>query len=143
MHKLFIAVFFLICSQTQAQKAVSWETLSQVRYESVKRDGPMWFYGKATFAPEIQQLAGKEIQIQGYVLPIDETGGLYVLSRYPYSTCFFCGAAGQESVMELIFEKPLKFKMDEIATFRGVLELESKELSINYRLLKAKLVSRL
>lgn len=100
----------------------------------------MWWYGQASFASQIQQLNGKEVIIQGYILPLDETGGYYVLSRNPYSTCFFCGAAGQESVMELKLEKPQRYSMDQVVTFRGILTLDNRAMSLNYHLSNARQV---
>ncbi|MEM7660041.1 MAG: DUF3299 domain-containing protein, partial [Bacteroidota bacterium] len=71
--------------------------------------------------------------IKGYMLPIDLEGNAYYLSAYPFSSCFFCGGAGQESVMELRLKKAKQsFQQDEFVTLRGRLRLNNRELELNY-----------
>ena len=43
----------------------------------------------------IQAINGKEVLIQGYIIPFEETGdeSILILSANPFSTCFFCGGA--------------------------------------------------
>ena len=76
------------------------------------------------FGNEIKKMEGKEVNIKGYMIPLDVNQGLYALSRYPYSSCYFCGKSGPESVVSLKFKtKPKKFKMDAIKTMKGILYL--------------------
>ena len=73
---------------------------------------------------------GKLVEIKGYIIPIDVESGFYVLSANPFASCFFCGNAGPESVMELQFDGKLKktYTTDEIATFQGRLKLNWDDL---------------
>ena len=52
----------------------------------------------------------------------------YALSAFPFSSCFFCGAAGPESVLELDLKHQQEYLTDEVITFKGVLELNSDPL---------------
>ena len=83
-----------------------------------------WFL-VPTFGPEVKKLEGKRVQIKGYIIPVDLEGTVYALSAYPFSACYFCGAAGPESVMTLLFagKPPKKYEVDEVATFEGTLTL--------------------
>ncbi|HMN91359.1 MAG TPA: hypothetical protein PKE68_15155, partial [Saprospiraceae bacterium] len=78
------------------------------------------------------------------VIPVDETGDeqLLVLSAYPYSNCFFCGAAGPESVMEIRLKATSKrFRMDTETAFAGTFLLNDTDInSLNYILADAEWV---
>ncbi len=70
---------------------------------------------------------GKEVYITGYVLPVDNKGEIYALSAYPFSSCFFCGGAGPETVMGLEFaSSPGRLPTDAVKTYSGKLILAPK-----------------
>jgi hypothetical protein len=48
----------------------------------------------------INALHNSIVEVSGYHIPVEEPG-LVILSKYPNSSCFFCGAAGLESIMEI------------------------------------------
>jgi hypothetical protein len=105
---------------------VTWQTLKDVSF-SVKyfkqynMDFQFPIFGKS-----LKLLAEKELFIKGYVIPLDVNQGLYALSRYPYSACFFCGKSGPESVVSLKFKvKPKKYKLDAQKTMKGRMQLNS------------------
>jgi hypothetical protein len=90
------------------------------------------------FREEIKPLNGQMIEISGFFFPFedDPQNPYYVLSQNPWSQCFFCGAAGPESVMDLLMkQKPGKLKMDDKVTFRGRLKLNDADVMyLNYML---------
>lgn len=134
---LFIGMF--IPSSATAQMSIDWPLLSNVSYEYIQNLDQNFWYGKATFGEEVLALDGKEVSIKGYIIPADVGGGNYYLSAYPFSTCFFCGGAGQESVMELrLKKKKERFAPDEFVTLTGTLQLNDRELELNYILENAK-----
>lgn len=96
------------------------------------------------FSPLVQYLNGRRIMIKGYVFPFEESGEetYYVLSQYPFSQCFFCGAAGPESVMDLLPKNKFpRLKMDDNLAFRGRLRLNDSDfLYLNYMLEEAEAV---
>ena len=79
------------------------------------------------FSKPIEKLNGTEVSITGYVLPLDVKKSSYVLSAYPYSSCYFCGGAGPESIVGLkITDLKKIIKTDAVKTFSGILELEQR-----------------
>jgi uncharacterized membrane protein YcgQ (UPF0703/DUF1980 family) len=77
---------------------------------------------------ELKQWNGKTVQITGYIIALDAVNGQYALSAFPFSSCFFCGAAGPESVLELDLKMKENYLTDEVITFKGVLELNADPL---------------
>lgn len=136
---------FLIFSATisKAQsgnaKLIDWKFLSKVKFEDKYYQEYEAWYLFPVFSEQIKALDGKQVIIKGYVIPLDVEDGLYALSAYPFSNCFFCGGAGPESVMSLKFkEKQRKFETDDVATFVGTLHLNTSNLDdFNYVLKNA------
>ncbi len=140
MLKLCFIYLLGISSISAPPDTISWETLADVEYDFQYIDHLNTWYGKPSFGEKVKNLDGKEVSITGYVIPVDLTGGLYMLSAYPYQACFFCGGAGQESIIELRFKhRKRKFEIDELQTFKGILELNDKELEMSYILEEAEL----
>jgi len=85
---------------------------------------------------------GGEIQIKGHYMPIDMKGNSLILSRYPYSSCFFCGGAGPESVAEIVLkDKKPKLKADQVITVKGRLRLNESDINhLNFVLEEAEIV---
>jgi hypothetical protein len=75
----------------------------------------------------IKSYEGKVVSLKGYYLPMDLANErTIILSKNPYSMCFFCGGAGPESVAEIIFAaKVPKLKPDQIITVTGKLKLNA------------------
>lgn len=63
------------------------------------------------FDPELKSYDGKEITINGYIIPTDgyKSQKEFVFSAYPYKNCFFCGGAGPETVMEVVSPNGINF----------------------------------
>ena len=118
-------------------RPIDWTLLAKVAWDDryfPKYDETVWY---PEWSKEVLELDSTLIEIKGYVIPIDVESGYYVLSANPYTSCFFCGNAGPESVMELQFPEGVKesFKTDEIATFKGRLKLNWDDLEhCNYML---------
>lgn len=80
------------------------------------------------FSPNILALDGKEITITGFVIPPDlYEGNFVVLSAYPASSCFFCGGAGPETVLEVYPKNNRKTFATEKVTFKGKLKLNAND----------------
>ncbi len=133
---------FLLFSTSQsnlfAQADLPWETLLDAKFKytyDVEQD--IW-YNKPQFNKQVQKLEGKEVIVQGFMVPVDVTGDTYVLSAFPYSACFFCGAAGKESVMEIrMKDNEQNFKMDQMLTFKGKFDLVDDVYGLMYLLEEA------
>ncbi len=128
---LFISFSFLSYSEGSAQhKKVDWSLLAKVTWKEkyyASYDETVWH---PDFSKDVLALDSGLIEIEGYVIPVDVESGYYVLSANPFASCFFCGNAGPESVMELQFPKSMKkvFKTDEVVTFKGRLKLNWDDL---------------
>ncbi len=119
-------------SYVYAQKDIDWDMLSQVEFEYDYISHLKTLYAKPTFSDEVKALDNQQIVIEGYIIPID-TEGKYVLSAFPYSSCFFCGNAGPESVIDLrLKKKKASYKVDEIRTFVGTLRLSDDIQELTY-----------
>lgn len=126
MHKYLFATIFplLISSSGFAQKQLVWEVLGMTTYEILDQDG-MTNYIPNFPSVLVEQFEGQEIVISGYLIPIDIEAQKYALSRNPFTSCFFCGGAGPETVMELRFsEPPGRFATDEYLMIKGTLVLQ-------------------
>lgn len=103
-----------------------WQQLEDVSYQLQynKKYGMQIHY--PVFGESVKKLSGKTVKISGYMIPFDMEEGLYAISRNTYAACFFCGAAGVESVISVKFKgKPPRYKTDQYCTMLGRLELNS------------------
>ena len=138
---LFTSLSLLSFSDGMAQhKKIDWPFLAQVEWGEKyfeEYEETVWY---PDFSKEVLATDGQLVEIKGYVIPVDVESGYYVLSANPFASCFFCGGAGPESVLELQFPPSMKkvFKTDEIATFQGKLKLNWDDLEhCNYILQNA------
>lgn len=144
IRPLVLAIALLIGLGTPllAQEApkITWRQLSATKFEEVFDAGRNSWSQKANFPQEILALQGQRVRITGYMVPVDVTGKVYALSAYTFSSCFFCGGAGPESVMGLELALPgVKFKTDQVVTWEGVLVLKSKPgMGFHFNLRNAK-----
>ena len=140
---LFFLVFIVsLPSLASAQyKKIDWSLLAKVEWDDryfPAYDETVWY---PDFSKEVLALDSTLVEIQGYIIPIDVESGFYVLSANPFASCFFCGNAGPESVLELQFNEPLKkiFTTDEVASFQGRMKLNWDDLEhCNYILRNAR-----
>ena len=125
------------------QEALDWDLLAEVSYDYAYNETFNQWIGTPTFPEALKSLNGKRVTISGYILPMDVEGEYYVLSAFPYVSCFFCGGAGMESVMELkLAENETKFKIDEFKAFTGILRLNEENFELTFTLDQAEIVSQ-
>jgi len=132
----------LTASAATAPLLITWKKLSDVQFaRKLNKEVNMYFL-YPTFGPTVKSLQGKEIQIKGYIIPVDENENIYVVSAQPMAMCFFCGGSGPESIMELQFKnKKQRFKTDEVRTVKGILLLNPADIDhLNYILKNAEVV---
>lgn len=123
---------------------ISWKDLSRVDFEERLNEELKTMVAYPIFHPSIKKLDGQKIQIKGYVIPLEETGDetIVILSAFPFTSCFFCGNAGPETVMDIQLKKRgLRFKQDAMVSFRGKLRLNDSDLDyLNYILDDAEVI---
>lgn len=143
MKKLgLIFVLALSVFAAKAQTIITWEVLKDVKFTEEWSEEFQAFYMVPQFGNKVKSLDGKVVQIRGYIIPVDVVQDYYVLSANPYSSCFFCGQAGPESVMEIQLKKSYDgLRMDKIVTFKGKLRLNADDIyQLNYVLEDAEVV---
>ena len=114
---------------------LTWQLLSDVEFRDVFLEELQAYYWKPTFGPKVLSAEGGDFYITGYVIPVDTDEDFYVLSRYPFANCFFCGGAGPETVVDLQFpnKAPREYVTDERLTFAGTLKLNADDIyQMNY-----------
>lgn len=134
--KNMIAIFLLIVGFTAisyGQATLSWKQLADVDFEMRYFKEQKQKFLVPIFGETPKAYEGKEVSISGYMLPLDLK--LYALSKFPYASCFFCGGAGAETIIELQFkpEAAKRYKMDQWMTIKGTLRLnDSDVMHFNY-----------
>ena len=139
---IFLLTAALTISEATSPLLINWKKLSDVEFtRKLNKEVSMYFL-YPTFGPSVKALQGKEIQIKGYIIPVDENENIYVVSAQPMAMCFFCGGSGPESIMELQFKnKKQRFKTDEVRTVKGILQLNPTDIEhLNYILKNAEVV---
>jgi hypothetical protein len=114
---------------------LTWRTLEDVEFKDVYVEELDAYYWKPTFGPAVTGLEDKDVYITGYMIPVDLDEDFYVLSRYPFANCFFCGGAGPESVVDLRFpgKSSRVYQTDERLTFKGNFHLNADDVyQMNY-----------
>lgn len=132
-HKIIIVLSLLFTLSSFSQKIVSWEDLSQVNFIDKFFQEYDQYFLYPQFSESVKALDGEKITLTGYFLDIDPSGTIFVLSRGPMASCYFCGSGGPETTVELQFDvKPL-FKTDDMITVTGRLRLNADDVNhFNY-----------
>ncbi len=145
MKKIVALLIFAASAITAVAQTDSWALFAKTKFEAKYNEKAAEYFLYPVFAAELKNMVGKEISIEGYYLPIEIEGDAYIiLSKFPYSQCFFCGGAGPESIAEVTFKvKPGKFEMDQYLRVKGKLKLNEANIEHgNFLLEDAVLVSK-
>lgn len=115
-------ILFLISGVCQAQ--TGWELLSTTELKKGYDQFMDEEIDLPDFSDELKKNNGKQITLEGYIIPLQQTAAqdFFVLSRFPYASCFFCGQAGPETVVEVFSDREFKFT-DERVKVTGTLRL--------------------
>lgn len=141
MRLLCYVILIFSMNQVFSQQPVTWNTLEETTYEYTQQPGQFDFVGAPVFSDDVKALDGKKISIQGYLIPLDVDGWVWALSAYSFSSCFFCGGAGKESVISLQLKKSLSSSTNEVREFVGILRLQNDPNGLTYILENAKPVN--
>lgn len=128
MKKLALLLFMCLGLIGFAQERLSWNTFERLNFEQVYEPTTASWVQVPVWTEELKQWDGKLVKITGYIIALDAVNSQYALSAFPFSSCFFCGAAGPESVLELDLKHQQEYLTDEVITFKGVLELNTDPL---------------
>lgn len=128
MKKLALLLFMCLGLIGFAQERLSWNTFERLNFEEVYEPTTASWVQVPVWTEELKQWDGKLVKITGYIIALDAVNSQYALSAFPFSSCFFCGAAGPESVLELDLKHQEEYLTDEVITFIGVLEINADPL---------------
>jgi len=128
MYRVILFVLLFTSELSFAQNEITWDDLADVEFEEIySEEGGLILYPHFGFS--VRELAGKQVLIRGHILTIDPSEGYFILSKGPIWSCFFCGAGGPETVVELnLKSKNNNFVMDEVVTLMGTLRLNSDDI---------------
>ncbi|PWJ43771.1 DUF3299 domain-containing protein [Sediminitomix flava] len=85
------------------------------------------------FTKDVKALAGEEVELNGFLLPLNTEDGSLILSLYPMSSCFFCGGAGIESVVAVFPQKKEKYDLEKV-TFKGTFKINRSSEGLIYQI---------
>ncbi|MEO6189028.1 MAG: hypothetical protein ABIO44_00350 [Saprospiraceae bacterium] len=124
-----IFLYYSLCINAQ-ESTSSWTTLAKVSYKKAYDDLLGISVDKPLFSKEIRNIEGKKIKLRGYIIPTDgfKSHKEFILSAFPYSSCFFCGQAGPETVVEVQANNPIEYSAD-VIELEGILRLNSTDIN--------------
>jgi hypothetical protein len=106
----------------KAQQVLSWDLLA-VPYTTT----PDGLY-QPQFPTWLDGYKNQEVVLQGYLVPVDVQTKQYALSRYAFSSCFFCGNAAPNTVVELVFKnQPDHLITDQFVVIKGTIVFNEKD----------------
>ncbi|WP_394340935.1 hypothetical protein [Pleomorphovibrio marinus] len=109
-----------------SQQESVWKDLSEVTYKIGEDEwGELYL---PVFSDNIKKLEGKEVVADGYIIPFE---GMFkpehiIISALPLAECFFCGAGGPETVMEVMLKDPIKYTSKRVKV-KGTLTLNDND----------------
>jgi hypothetical protein len=133
MRKFVLALLpilaFALLQPAQAQDK-TWKTLSKITFKKEYNEMMGFKVDVPVFSEDVQALAGKEVTITGYIIPVEgyRSHKEFIFSAYPYNLCFFCGGAGPETVMEVYADEAIPYTAEPI-TIKGKLELNGDDIN--------------
>lgn len=146
IQNLYLIIFLInltsnfLFSQKQEPIPITWKMLSDVKFFEEYNKEYDFNVMVPKYGKSVKDLEGKIVEITGYAIPLEEIGmdqDILVLSANTYASCFFCGKAGPESIMDIKPKKKIKgIKVDKKLRFRGKLELNERDLTKLYYILK-------
>tara|TARA_A100001015_G_scaffold317396_1_gene434262 strand:- start:491 stop:931 length:441 start_codon:yes stop_codon:yes gene_type:complete len=143
-NKIILATTFFLFFIVNifSQNIITWELLKNVEFDEIWSEEFQAYYMVPKFSESVKEMDGKEVQIRGFIIPVDIVQDYYVLSANPYSSCFFCGQAGPESVMEIqMIKKYEGLRMDQVISYKGTLKLNVDDIyQLNYILEDAEII---
>lgn len=127
--KLLITVCLIVgaSSFVRAQSQNFWQVLAEVGFQTHK-DTNGNIVETPVFSKTVKSFNGKKIKLKGFIIPINEVGDQdkFMLSSLPFNVCYFCGAAGPETVIEVESDESIRFNSKAILV-EGYLYLNDKD----------------
>lgn len=133
---LFIFLLFFSITIT-AQSVLDWSDFERgITWREGTEGSTFPGFLEADFSDKLNNLEGKEVSLIGYLLVLDGSQSVYMLSKNPMASCFFCGNGGPETISEISFAEENTFRMDDLITVTGILRLNRKDPTRCYYLIE-------
>lgn len=141
MKKLLAIALLSISTIGGIQKPEGWEIFEEVIFNTEYFEEVGAYFEAPTFNKELIALEKTEIMLSGYYIPL-ELDSVFMISGLPFSSCFFCGGAGPETLAEIEFsELPKGLGPDEFIKVKGRLKLNKKDYNhLNFILQEAEII---
>ncbi|NVJ46203.1 MAG: hypothetical protein HWE07_03715 [Cytophagia bacterium] len=140
MKPTLIFSMFVLTGLWLGQKPEGWEKFEKVKFHPKYFAEAKAYFDVPTFNDELKALEKTEITLSGYYVPL-ELDSIFMLSALPYSSCFFCGGAGPETVAEIQMEKIPKLFPDQFVKVTGRLKLNDSDINhMNFILVDSKII---
>ncbi len=131
MRLYMIVLFSLISVLAIGQSKDNWNSLAMVvTHREYDKMMGMEIQKSIPLQPALD-LDGKEIEISGYMIaltPLVKKQSHMMFSKFPQNMCFFCGAAGPESAMQVFFKEKVQFQKEKV-TLVGTLQIQKNDAS--------------
>jgi hypothetical protein len=139
MKNLFLLLTFL--PWTYLAQENFWQVLAEVHFVQ-ETDKSGHGIERPVFSNHLKSFQKKKVVLKGYIIPLEESGGngKFMLSSLPFNVCFFCGAAGPETVVEIETTEKIKFTTRQI-TMEGILILNERDPDHHIYILKSAVTS--
>ena len=119
-----LLVFVSFCLCTEAQTALDWSDLARgISWKKSTSNLTYPGFLEADFSNKLTDLEGKEVSLIGFLIVFEGRQSVYMLSKNPMASCFFCGNGGPETISEIAFAEKPDFGMDDLITVTGILRL--------------------
>jgi len=129
---LFLIWTIFLPGPILAQELDPWDILADTEFTQKYFEEEEASFLAPNFGDLTKAYEGKTFEISGFLIPLDPGNNEYILSKYPYASCFFCGGAGPESVIELNFDEESlankDYQIDEYLRFSGTLVLNETDI---------------
>lgn len=145
MKRLLLLFFLLGFMGLSAQSnSDPWSVLAMVDKESKFDDMLGMVIQTATPKPVVEALNGTDITIKGHIIALAAKTELshFMFSKFPQNMCFFCGAAGPESAMQVFMKDgdKIDYTSDKVI-LKGTLNIQKGDPSgLIYTLTDAQLI---
>lgn len=111
-------IFFVgavLLTPVMGQGIDMWTKLSKVTFKSSFDPELMMETSTVSLSESVENMNGETIEIEGFMIPLSGqvSQSHFMFSRFPQSTCFFCGKAGPESAMQVFMKNGKKVKIAE------------------------------
>lgn len=128
-NRLLFFLFLCQCLPSLLIGQESWASFENAEFKEIFVEEFFSFKSLLNPTDSIMNLEGKTFEITGYYIPVATKDNSIILSKTPFASCFFCGSAGQETVIDVRLKKATKqnYVADHKITVSGRLLINAED----------------